>query len=193
MAYAFTSEIARHAKIFHEDGSSAISLMASINLLCDQWETNRPTYIKVKSELVILPPQHLLKVFGVGDRIRAHIAANSRGPINEVYASRLLGAKIKKVPGRKSDLHDTPDLPRVVVNARDRSATIDGKPKRLNTKQYDLISALVASRPLGKTKDGIEGIHTDARGILRRLAKKDPDWARVIHMAQVTSGRYRID
>ena len=83
-------------------------------------------------------------------------------------------------------------VPAVTLSPASRSAVVRGSNKPLNIAQYDVIESLVNARPNGLTKDGIERVRTDARGILRRLLK-DNDWASVIHMAGVTSGRYRID
>jgi hypothetical protein len=82
--------------------------------------------------------------------------------------------------------------PAVALQGRNFPAIVNGVSKQLNSVQFDLIDALIKAKPLGLTKDSIEAIRTDARGVLRRL-KKDPDWNRVIHMAQAVGGRYRID
>jgi nucleoside-diphosphate-sugar epimerase len=80
----------------------------------------------------------------------------------------------------------------VILRGKNKPALVNGKEKRINAAQYDVIEKLVSSRPHGATKDSIERVRTDARGILTRLCR-DADWAAVIHMAAVTSGRYRID
>jgi hypothetical protein len=70
-----------------------------------------------------------------------------------------------------------------------------GKEKdRLTAGEYDVVEALLAAGERGLTKDAliINGRHEDARGILSRLRKKDPDWASVIQMAGKSGGRYRI-
>jgi hypothetical protein len=67
------------------------------------------------------------------------------------------------------------------------------KPKLLAT-QYKVVEALVAAGETGLTKDQLvkESGCGDARGILRRLADSDPDWAAVIQFAGGTGRRYRI-
>ena len=84
-----------------------------------------------------------------------------------------------------------PIQPAVILQDRTQ-ALVRGIKKPINTAQYEVIEALIKARPTGLTKDGIERIRGDARGILRRLSR-DKDWEAVIHMARVNSGRYRID
>jgi hypothetical protein len=82
--------------------------------------------------------------------------------------------------------------PAVILSGRNSPAIVHEKKKTLTAPQYDVIEALLAAKPLGLTKDGIERVRTDARSILKRLMH-DPDWRKVIHMALIVGGRYRID
>ena len=81
---------------------------------------------------------------------------------------------------------------KVILQGRTLPALVNGKKKKVTSKQYDLIEALLKARPIGMTKDGIENIHGGARGILRGLIR-DTDWREVLHMAGASNCRYRID
>jgi hypothetical protein len=85
--------------------------------------------------------------------------------------------------------------PRIVLRGRDEGPIVLGKPKRkLTTPQYNVVKALLGAGDAGLTKDELvsKSGHEDARGILTRLAEKDPDWKEVIHFAGQTGGGYRI-
>ncbi len=58
--------------------------------------------------------------------------------------------------------------------------------------QHQVVRALLDAGETGLSKDELEKVHSDARGILRRLRDLDPDWRAVIHFAGRTGGRYRI-
>lgn len=66
--------------------------------------------------------------------------------------------------------------------------------RAVSTPQYDVVKALLEAEDSGLTKDELaqKSGHEDARGILRRLAKSDPDWKEVIHFAEAAYGGYRI-
>ena len=70
-----------------------------------------------------------------------------------------------------------------------------GKDKpQLTMQQYDVVKSLLNAGERGLTKDELvtRSRHTDARGILKRLADSDPDWEEVISFAGRTGGGYRI-
>jgi hypothetical protein len=84
---------------------------------------------------------------------------------------------------------------RVVLQGPGKPPIVKGKKKRVLTDpQDDVVQALLEAGEGGLTKDELEDKsgHSDARGILRRLAKSDPDWGVVIHFPGRTGGRYRI-
>jgi hypothetical protein len=62
----------------------------------------------------------------------------------------------------------------------------------LTLPQHKVIRALLAAGEQGLAKDELERVHSDARGILRRLRAADPDWRAVIHFAGQAGRRYRI-
>lgn len=70
----------------------------------------------------------------------------------------------------------------------------DRKKKPLTKAQYDVVLALLEAGAAGLTIDNLKlySGHDDARGILKRLAGKDPDWNSVIAFAGSTGMRYRI-
>ena len=115
------------------------------------------------------------------------------------YLSDLLGwcdaglpSPLDGIGGPRDSASETPAWAPVVLQGRNRPALVNGKSKTINSARYDVIEALINAKPIGLTKDGLEKVRTDARAMLRKL-RKDPDWAKVIHMAEMTSGRYRID
>jgi hypothetical protein len=69
-----------------------------------------------------------------------------------------------------------------------------GKPKRLTKPRYDVIKALVNAFPQTLTQDQLiaKSDHSDAVGILKRLARRDPDWKVVIKLAGSTGGGYGL-
>jgi len=84
---------------------------------------------------------------------------------------------------------------RVALRGREEEPIVLGKTKRkLTLPQYNVVKALLDAGDVGLTKDELvsKSGHEDARGILTRLAKKDPDWKQVIHFAGQTGGGYRI-
>ncbi|HUW82039.1 MAG TPA: hypothetical protein VMZ31_04475 [Phycisphaerae bacterium] len=85
--------------------------------------------------------------------------------------------------------------PAVVLGERYDSPVVLGKEKaRLSNTRYDVLMALLAAGDRGLSKDDLvkKSGHTDAVAVLKRLAAKDPDWARVILLAERTGGGYRI-
>lgn len=83
----------------------------------------------------------------------------------------------------------------VVLHGENESPVVRGKKKRILTPgQHDVVTALLEAGQDGLNKDELQDNsgHSDARGILDRLRKSDPDWNAVIHMAGRTGGRYRI-
>ena len=71
----------------------------------------------------------------------------------------------------------------VVLQGRGKPVVVFGKQKGALTKaQYDVVEALLIAGENGLSKDSleVEGKHSDARRVLKRLANGDPDWGRVI-------------
>jgi hypothetical protein len=92
-------------------------------------------------------------------------------------------------------LSNPQQTPRVVLRDRTEGPVVLGKPKRkLTTAQYDVVKALLDAGETGLTKDKLvsNSRHEDARGVLKRLAKKDDDWQQVIDFAGETGGGYRL-
>ena len=67
------------------------------------------------------------------------------------------------------------------------------KKKPLTDAQYAIVAALIEAGHEGLAKDALVAVRPSARRILKNLEKKDPDWAKVILMAEQTNGRYRIN
>ena len=60
--------------------------------------------------------------------------------------------------------------------------------------QFNVVQALVDAGPAGLTKDALidKSGHTDARAILKRIAKRSSQWAAVILFPGTPGVRYRI-
>jgi len=87
--------------------------------------------------------------------------------------------------------NDTP----VVLNGQGEAVFVFGITKPpLTHPQYNVVQALLEAGDAGLGKDRLVQVsgHSDARGILNRLAKLDGDWARAIQMPGKPNGRYRI-
>jgi hypothetical protein len=85
------------------------------------------------------------------------------------------------------------DVSPVVLERFGRPVLVRGQEKpALTYPQYKVVRALVEAGEAGLTKDDLESVNSDARGILRRLRNSDPDWRAVIHFAGKTGRRYRI-
>ena len=72
---------------------------------------------------------------------------------------------------------------------------VKGKEKRgLSEPQMDVLQALyeAGEKGLSKTQLELNSGHSDARGILKRLIKDDPDWAAVIHFPGKAHRGYRL-
>jgi hypothetical protein len=88
-----------------------------------------------------------------------------------------------------------PRPPSVVLSGRGKPPVVRGKPKPVLTFARDnVVTALLEAGDGGLSKDELEerSGHRDARGILRRLAASDPDWAAVISFPGTTGRRYRL-
>jgi hypothetical protein len=84
---------------------------------------------------------------------------------------------------------------RVVLCGLGEGPFVCGVEKHLLTlAQYDVVNALLEAGERGLSKDelGRRSKHGDARNILKRLAKSDPDWQAVICFPGKTGGGYRI-
>jgi hypothetical protein len=85
--------------------------------------------------------------------------------------------------------------PAVILSGKTKQPLVRGKPKPvLRLTQFNVVKALLDVGESGLTVDQLvhHSGHTDARGILRRLADSDPAWRAVIHFPGKTGGRYRI-
>jgi hypothetical protein len=90
----------------------------------------------------------------------------------------------------------TTPSPAVILAGKTEQPMVRGKPKPvLRFAQYNVVKALVDAGVTGLTLDQLvhHSGHTDARGILRRLADSDPDWRAVIHFPGKSGGHYRIE
>jgi len=70
------------------------------------------------------------------------------------------------------------------VAGQTKQPVVRGKTKPvLRPAQFNVVKALVNAGETGLTLDQLvhQSGHSDARGILRRLADSDPDWRSVIH------------
>jgi hypothetical protein len=91
--------------------------------------------------------------------------------------------------------HEEEEQRQVVLRGRDEAPIVLGKPKKkLGKAQYNVVKTALEAPDGGWTKGQLvdQSGHGDALQILRRLAKKDQDWARVIHFAGQTGGGYWI-
>jgi hypothetical protein len=89
----------------------------------------------------------------------------------------------------------TTPSPAVVLAGMTKQPIVHGKPKPvLRHAQYNVVQALVDAVDTGLTKDQLvaQSGHSDARGILKRLADSDPDWRSVIHFPGKSGSHYRI-
>jgi hypothetical protein len=89
--------------------------------------------------------------------------------------------------------HQTPSG--VILGNPSEKPIVNGRTKRRLTRaRYDVVKALLAESEDGLSKDSLatKSEHTDAVGILKRLAESDPDWGSVIQLAGKPGGRYRI-
>jgi hypothetical protein len=83
----------------------------------------------------------------------------------------------------------------VILRGPGDPVIVCGKEKsKLTRPQYDVIKALLAAGEDGLSKDKLDecSSHNYAYKILQRLRDSDPDWAKVIQMADRAWGRYRI-
>jgi hypothetical protein len=90
---------------------------------------------------------------------------------------------------------ETLPLSRVVLRGPSDPPLVRGKEKEpLNIVQFNVIKALIDANPDGLGKDELvrKSGHSDARRVLDRLRKKDPDWGSVIIMPGKPHRRYRI-
>jgi hypothetical protein len=118
-------------------------------------------------------------------------------------AFKLLEAMAKwcrlRIAERACDPARTPpppeDGPRVVLRGRNQGPIVLAKEKqKLTLAQYNVVKTLLDAGEVGLTKDTLveKSRHTDARGVLARLADTDDDWKAVIHFAGEPGGGYRI-
>jgi len=83
----------------------------------------------------------------------------------------------------------------VVLQGQGNDVLVLGKPKTaLTSPQYNVIQALLEAGAAGLNKDNLieKSGHSDARGILKRLAASDAEWGRVIIMPGKPGGKYRV-
>lgn len=89
----------------------------------------------------------------------------------------------------------TAQSPAVILAGKTKQPTVRGTPKSaLRHAQYNVVKAVLDAGETGLTVDQLaqRSGHSDARGILKRLADSDPDWQSVIHFPGKTGGHYRI-
>jgi hypothetical protein len=133
----------------------------------------------------------------------SRLARQIQGTFEEAREMRLLDAVELLSPSRTAGLPS--DLPPGGESAAAVSPVILGKPTdepvvhgkrkpRLTAPRYKVVKALLEAGEDGLSKDSLatESGHTDAVGILKRLAESDDDWRAVILLAGVPGGRYRI-
>lgn len=85
-----------------------------------------------------------------------------------------------------------PPTPTVVLGRPGDPCMVMGKKKKaLTDGQRAVVDALLKAGDNGLTKDGLEGVRSSARRILKTL-RQDADWAKVILMPGQTNGRYRL-
>jgi hypothetical protein len=85
--------------------------------------------------------------------------------------------------------------PAVILTGKTTQPLVRGKPKPvLRQTQYNVVKALLDAGDTGLTVDQLvaQSGHSDARGILKRLADFDPVWRSVIHFPGKAGGHYRI-
>ena len=90
---------------------------------------------------------------------------------------------------------DSTQTPAVILAGKTKQPKVRGRPKPvLRHAQYNVVKALVGAGETGLTVDQLvhQSGHSDARGILRRLADSDPDWQAVIQFPGKAGGHYRI-
>lgn len=95
----------------------------------------------------------------------------------------------------KTSPPDSKSEPKVLLGEPGDCPIVLGKKKRRLTKAgYDVVKAVLEAGETGLTKDELveKSGHGDARGVLNRLAEKDPDWRSVIQFAGHVGGGYRI-
>jgi|SRR5579871_1434251 len=99
---------------------------------------------------------------------------------------------------KKDDAETTPrdEQPSVKLGKFGDPAIVLGKVKSriLSFAQYRVVKALLEAGEIGLSKDELDRTsgHRDARKILARLARSDPDWRAVIRMAVYPGCHYRI-
>ena len=82
----------------------------------------------------------------------------------------------------------------VQLDAPGKPVRVLGKPKELTSAQYNVVQTLVEAYPNTVTKDHLANRsgHVDAVNTLKRLARKDDTWAKVIKLAGRTGGGYGL-
>ena len=85
--------------------------------------------------------------------------------------------------------------PGVLLRDQIKGPIVHGKEKpALRNAQFNVVKALLDAGDRGLTKDDMvaKSGHSDALGILHRLADGDDDWKKAIHFAGKPGGRYKI-
>jgi hypothetical protein len=86
-------------------------------------------------------------------------------------------------------------VPSVHLGGQADDPIVRGKQKEyLRSTQYNVVKALLQAGKAGLTKKQLveRSGHTDAVGILKRLANSDPDWKAVISLPRTSGKGYRI-
>lgn len=135
---------------------------------------------------MMIPAPQLRKVSEIDEQPKlriGHFQYPDLSRAESFFAGRIEGAGSRCGPA-------TP----VVLRGKGKPCIVLGveKPK-LTAAQYDVIDAILRHVD-GLSKDSLvcQSGHKGAVDILRRLAKRDEDWGRVISLAETTGGGYRI-
>ncbi|HEX8915058.1 MAG TPA: hypothetical protein VF796_22090 [Humisphaera sp.] len=95
-------------------------------------------------------------------------------------------------PATEQKADARPPLPAVRLQGIGKPVYVREKLKKaLGKAQYAVVESLVKAGDVGLSKDSLEAICGDARGVLRRLAR-DEDWGSVIHLPGKPGVGYRI-
>jgi hypothetical protein len=115
----------------------------------------------------------------------------SNGAVNTLAVSTVTSS----APAEAATTAPTPDdIQSVVLRGERKRPLVLGVEKRhLTVAEYDVVKALVDSKlPLTKDELDAESGHTGSAVILARLAKKDPEWYRVIYRPGQRRDGYRL-
>jgi hypothetical protein len=106
---------------------------------------------------------------------------------------RVVVRKVSETELKRDSIRPTnPDQRPVILRGENQRPIVLGiEKKRLTKKQYKVVDALVRAGEEGLSLHQLKLLSGEPRGTLKTVAR-DRDWARVIHMAGLAYGRYRI-